>query len=996
MKSKGAIKLFSILLTVICAYQLTFTWKTNSVENEAKEFGNGDKAKERYYLDSIAREKVWLGFTYLECKERELNLGLDLQGGMNVTLEVSLAEMVRSLSGNNPDAAFNKAIETANERLKTSQKDYVTLFGEAYAELAPSGKLSGLFATKENKDRITLSSTNEEVLKFISEEANQAIDRSFQILRARIDKFGVTQPNIQKLGSSGRILVELPGVDNPERVRKLLQGSARLQFWETYDNNEALPFIQTANSTIAKMQGVITEETKNDSTSVASTDSTTTASADTTQKEELSLLKSSAASTDSSKNLTAAADSAKQDTSKQKSEAEFRRENPLLFTLLFPSIDDKQNLVKGPVVGSALIRDTAKINSYLSMPEVASAMPSTIKFLWAAKAFDEKEERLALYAIRVSKDGGAALEGDVITDARRDVSQSGSIEISMSMNTEGARVWKSLTGKSIGKSVAIVLDDRVYSAPTVQSEIPNGRSSINGSFTNEEAIDLANILKSGKLPAPTRIVEEAIVGPSLGQEAISQGLLSMVASFIIIILFMIAYYGKSGMISDLAVFANVFFILGVLASYGAALTLPGIAGIVLTIGMAVDANVLINERVKEELSLGKSLRNAITDGYKNANSSIVDGNLTTLIAGIALMVFGTGPVQGFAVTLIIGIISSMFTAVLLTRIFMEWNLDRNKPISFVTNMSRNFFKNVNFDFVGNRFKYYAFSSIIILGGIISLATKGLTLGVDFKGGWTYVVQFEQPISSGDIAEALKKDIPASVEVKTFGTDNKYKITTSYLIDEQSADASEKVEAKVLGGVKVLDSKAEMLSSAKVGPTIANDIRNASIIAVLVSLFGIGLYILIRFRKWQYALGAIIALAHDVMMMVSFYSIFDGVLPFTMEVDQAFIAAVLTIIGFSINDTVVVFDRVREYLSHHKLATDKKAVINNALNSTLNRTVITSLTVFMVCLVLFLFGGEIIKGFTFALLVGVVFGTISSIGIATPIVIDFDKYIKKED
>lgn len=993
MKSKGAIKLFSILLTVICAYQLTFTWKANSVESDAREFANGDKAKERYYLDSIAREKVWMGFTYLECKERELNLGLDLQGGMNVTLEVSLAEMVRSLSGNNPDAAFNKAIETANERLKNSQKDYVTLFGEAYAELAPSGKLAGIFATKENKDRITLNSSNEEVLAFIADEANQAIDRSFQILRARIDKFGVTQPNIQKLGSSGRILVELPGVDNPERVRKLLQGSARLQFWETYDNGEALPIIQTANSTIAKLQGNLKEE---DTDSVSSTtDSSSVAQKDTTQKEELSLLKSAANTAKDSSTLTAAADSAKQDTSKQKTEAEFRKENPLLFTLLFPSIDDQQNLVKGPVVGSALIRDTAKINAYLNMPEVLSAMPSNVKFLWGAKAFDEKEERLALYAIKVSKEGGASLEGDVITDARRDVSQSGNIEIAMSMNTEGARIWKSLTGKNIGKSVAIVLDDRVYSAPTVQSEIPNGRSTINGNFTNEEAIDLANILKSGKLPAPTRIVEEAVVGPSLGQEAISQGLLSMLASFVIIILFMIAYYGKSGFISDLAVFANVFFILGVLASYGAALTLPGIAGIVLTIGMAVDANVLINERVKEELKLGKSLKSAIADGYKNANSSILDGNITTLLAGIVLMVFGTGPVQGFAVTLIIGIISSLFTAVLLTRIFMDWNLERNKTISFVTNLSKGFFQNVNFDFVGNRFKYYIFSSVIITCGIISLATKGLTLGVDFKGGWTYVIKMEQPTSSGDLAAALKKEIPASVEVKTFGTDNKYKVTTSYLIDEQAADASDKVEAKVMGVIKTTDAKAELLSSAKVGPTIANDIRNASIIAVVIALLGIGLYILIRFRKWQYSLGATIALAHDVMMMISFYSIFDGILPFTMEVDQAFIAAVLTIIGFSINDTVVVFDRVREYLANHKMATDKKAVINNALNNTLNRTVITSLTVFMVCLVLFLFGGEIIKGFTFSLLVGVIFGTISSIGIATPIVIDFDKYIKEE-
>jgi SecD/SecF fusion protein len=975
MKSKGAVKLFTIAMAVVSVFQLSFTWVTSRVENKAKEYANGDMAMERAYLDSVARIPVYnLGFkkyTYLECKERELNLGLDLQGGMNVTLEVSLSELVRALANNNPDAQFNQALQLANDRKMSSQKDFVTLFGEAYNEVAPGGKLSAIFASQTNKDRIKISSTNEEVLTYLREEAAQSIDRSFQILRARIDKFGVTQPNIQKLEGSGRILVELPGVDNPTRVRKLLQGTAKLEFWETFDNIDAYKHLTSANDVLAKLK------------KVKGTESTDSTASDTTAATSAlaGLGNKAAANTNST-------DTASQDTT-QKSIEEFQQENPL-FALLRPYADENNMLVqKGSSCGIALVKDTAAINIFFNTPEVKAAMPSNIKFLWSFKGIGNNEEAVVLHAIKTTKDKTASLEGDRVSDARRDVSQTGQVEVSMNMNAEGARIWKNLTKANIGKCVAIVLDDIVYSSPVVQSEIPNGRSSISGNFTNEEAADLANILKSGKLPAPTRIVEEAVVGPTLGQDSINKGLSSMVIAFVVVLIFMAFYYSSSGVIADVAVFANVFFIFGVLASLGAALTLPGIAGIVLTIGMAVDANVLINERIKEELINARSLKNAISDGYAAANSSIIDANLTTLIAGFMLYSFGTGPVQGFAITLIIGILSSMFTAILLTRVIMEWRLDKEKLIHFTTKTTENLFKNLNFDFVGNRKKYYIFSSILIIAGLISIFTKGFTLGVDFKGGWTYVVEFENPQSSSSIREALTPAFGSAPEVKTFGGDNKYKITTTYEINNNNEGAGDMVEGKLNEGLSSL-GKTTILSSSKVGPTIANDIKTASIWASILALMGIGLYILIRFRKWQYALGATIALAHDVLMMLGFYSIFDGILPFTMEVDQAFIAAILTIIGFSINDTVVVFDRVREFLGTHHHENNKAKVINDSLNITLSRTIITSLTVLIVAVVLFIFGGEVIKGFTFALIIGIVFGTYSSIGIATPIVVDMDK------
>ena len=982
MKSKGAIKLFAIALTVVCLFQLSFTWFTYRAEQKAKEFANGDVLKERAYLDSIAREPlVNLGFkkfSYLECKERELNLGLDLQGGMNVTLEVSLGDLVRSLANNNPDANFNKAIEVTNEKIKTSQKEYVVLFGESYAEIAPEGKLATVFANQTNKDRVKPTSSNTEVLKYIQEEANQAIDRSFQILRARIDKFGVTQPNIQKLEGSGRILVELPGVDNPARVRKLLQGSAKLEFYETYTNPEAFKYLSDVNTAIAKVNAA----------NKLSGNSNDTAAADTSTKS------SALAGLTGAGNKQDTSASAAKDSTQKKIE-DFTKENPL-FALLRPNADDKGQLAeKGSICGMTSIRDTAKVNAMLARAEVRGILPSNIKFLWESKAVGDNGDIVMLHAIKTSMNGGSQLEGDKVIDARRDVSQGGDIEVSMTMNGQGAQIWKNMTKANIGRSIAIVLDDLVYSSPNVQNEIPNGRSSISGNFTSEEAGDLANILKAGKLPAPTRIVEEAVVGPTLGAESISQGLWSMVVATIVILIFMVLYYNNSGYIADLAVLANVFFIIGVLASLGAALTLPGIAGIVLTIGMAVDANVLINERIKEEIAHNaRSLKNAVADGYAHASSSIIDANLTTLLAGFVLYSFGTGPVQGFAITLIIGILSSMFTAVLLSRVITEWQLEKGKIVKYANATTEKLFTNINYDWVGKRFRFYMFSGVLIIIGLISIFTKGFTLGVDFKGGWTYVVEFDKSMNQNDIREKLTAPFGGAPEVKTYGSDTKYKITTTYLINETAANTSEIVEAKLNEGLSALGAKTEILSSAKVGPTIANDIKVASFWASIIALLGIGLYILIRFRKWQYALGAIIALTHDVLMMMGFYSLFDGILPFPMEVDQNFIAAILTIIGFSINDTVVVFDRIREYLNNNKAEPNQGITINRALNNTLNRTIITSLTVFMVALVLFIFGGEVIRGFTFALLVGIVFGTYSSIGIATPIVIDFAK--KKKD
>ncbi|MES2379801.1 MAG: protein translocase subunit SecDF [Bacteroidota bacterium] len=981
MKIKGAVKFFTVALVIVSLFQLSFSLVTYRVEQKAKAFANGDLEKERAYIDSVGREVVYnIGikkYTYLQCKAHELNLGLDLQGGMNVTLELSQDELMRGLANNNPDANFNKAVNMAADASRTSQKDFVTLFGDAYTQVDPNGRLAAIFSNAGNRDKIKLTSSNSEVINYLKEEANLAIERSFKVLRTRIDKFGVTQPNIQKLEGTGRIVIELPGVDNPARVRKLLQGTAKLEFYQTYDNPQAYQFLSLANDELKK--------------SKLPADSTKTATDTAAAKSALADIGGTTTKADSTK-------ANKKDTAanKQMTPEQYQKENPLL-GMVTPVIDDKgQLLPNGSWCGIALIRDTAKINAMLAIPAVKAIIPNDLVFAWEYKAIGENGAAVRLHALKRERNGEAAISGEHVIRANRDISQTtGQVEVNMAMDAIGTTEWKNLTKQNIGHSIAIVLDNLVYSSPNVQNEIPNGSSVISGGFSDEEAMDLSNVLKSGKLPATTRIVEEAVVGPTLGAEAISQGLWSMIIGTIVILVFMVLYYNNSGYVADFAVLLNVFFILGVLASMGAALTLPGIAGIVLTIGMAVDANVLINERVKDELHNARNLKNAIADGYAHASSSIIDSNLTTLLAGFVMYAFGTGPVQGFAITLIIGILSSMFTAVLFTRVVTEWWLDKGKEIKYATEKTMRAFKNFHYDWVGNRRKFYIFSGTIILCGFVSMFTKGFTLGVDFRGGYTYIVQLSKPVETPQAQEALAAVFGTSPEIKTFGTNNKVKITTTYRIDDVTPTVGDEVQAKLIEGLNKVDDKAVVLSSAKVGPTVANDVKTGSFWAVLISLVGIGLYILVRFRKWQYTLGAIVALTHDVLMMLTFYSIFDGILPFAMEVDQNFIAAILTIIGFSINDTVVVFDRIREFLAIHKREEDTKSIINNALNDTLNRTIITSLTVFMVTMVLFIFGGEVIRGFTFALLIGIVFGTFSSLAIATPIVVDFDtKKVKK--
>ncbi|MEP7169875.1 MAG: protein translocase subunit SecDF, partial [Bacteroidota bacterium] len=970
MQSKGAIKLLAILFAVVCLYQLSFTLVTRMAENKALDNTGGDPKKYQAYLDSIQTVGIYnLGvknYTYQECKEREINLGLDLKGGMNVTLEVSVVDLIKSMANNSTDPTFLKAIDQAAQMEKNSQEDFVTLFGRAFNQIDPNAKLAAVFNTIDLQDRINFNSNNSEVLKVIKSEADAAISRTFNILRTRIDKFGVSQPNIQQLGS-GRILVELPGVKEPERVRKLLQGTAKLEFWETYDNAEVFNYLNQVND-LLKTKAPNDSTSKTDSSSAktessATLDSTALAQNDTSSGTNKLLKKIEKADTSAE---------AKSDTSAEGQFAKFSKENPF-FAILSPAISQNANgqseYRKGPVVGYALIKDTSKVNAILAMAKVKALLPRELKLLWDVKPPSKDSKALELVAMKVtSRDGKAPLDGAAISDARQDFGQfGGKPEISMSMNPEGAKTWKRLTGENVGKSVAIVLDDYVYSFPTVQGEIAGGRSSITGNFEINEAKDLANILKAGKLPAPARIISEAVVGPSLGQEAINSGLLSFVIALILVLVFMVLYYSSAGFVADIALFANVFFIMGVLASLGAVLTLPGIAGIVLTIGMSVDANILIFERIREEMALGKGIRLAISDGFKHAFSSIIDSNLTTLILGIILYIFGNGPIQGFATTLIIGILTSLFCAIFISRLIFEWQLERNKEPKFWNSVTKGAFKNIHFNFVEKRKIYYVVSGIIIAAGVAAMVTKGLNFGVDFSGGRTFVVRFEKPVVTVDVIDALKVPFEKAPEVKTFGPSNQVKITTGYLIEDASSNAEQRVKDKLAEGLnKVNAGKFEVMSSQKVGPTIADDIKTSSVWAILISCALMFVYIFIRFRRWQYGLGAVVALFHDALIVLALFTIFNGILPFSLEIDQAFIAAILTVMGYSMTDTVVVFDRIREFVGVHHHATDEKKVINDALNATLSRTINTSLTIFFVLLAIFIFGGEVIRGFTFAL------------------------------
>jgi len=992
MQNRNVIKIFAILFAIVCLYQLSFTWVADKVEEDAIEYANNfpedqKQDKVKFYLDSISGEEVYniliASYTYNQCKQREINLGLDLKGGMNVTLEVMVVDVLKALSNNSKDSIFNKAINNTLLAQENSQDDFVTLFALEYEKIAlfPNKGLSAIFATPDLREKIQFSSSNDEVIDVLVFEVEEAISRSFNILRSRIDRFGVTQPNIQRLETAGRILVELPGIKNPERARKLLQSTAQLEFWETYEYGELFSQLEEVNTYLrdVKSEENNSEEEINEEISAISTTDKVDES-DSLSEENLLLAD---LENDTSSN---------QDTTSLSFE-EFASENPL-YALLYPNVDQQNGqLNQGPVVGFCAIKDTAELNKYLSDQKILSFFPIDVKFAYTVKPYDVDGKFVQLVALKSARGGEAIMQGDVVTDANQQFAQFASTaEVSMSMNAEGAKQWKRLTAENIGKSVAIVLDGFVYSFPTVQAEISGGRSQITGNFTVEEAKDLANILKSGKLPAPARIIEEAIVGPSLGQEAISSGFKSFIIALILVLLYMIFYYSRAGLVSNIALLANIFFIFGVLSSLGAVLTLPGIAGIVLTIGMSVDANVLIYERIREEIRNGKGIRLAITDGYNNAYSSIIDANVTTLLTGIILYTFGTGPIKGFATTLVIGILTSLFAAIFITRLVISARLNKDKKVSFATKLTDGAFKNINIDFIGKRKRFYIISSIIISLGIGSLLTKGLNYGVDFIGGRTYVVRFDDTVDNEKLRSELSnafvdsEGINYAPQVKTFGDDNQVKITTSFMIKNNDINTDLIVEQKLLEGLGKIGLNYEVMGSQKVGPTIADDIKDAAVSSIFFSLLVIFLYILLRFRKWQFSLGAVVAVFHDVLIVLSVFSILYGILPFSLEIDQAFIAAILTIIGYSLNDTVVVFDRVREYMNNNR----KKQVheyINTALNSTLSRTINTSLTTFFVLLIIFIFGGEVIRGFMFALMIGVIIGTYSSLFVASPIMLD---------
>lgn len=987
MQNKGAIRLFAILLGLICVYQLMFTFKASQVEKAAKAYAKGDKHKEEAYLDSMQSEVVYnlLGirkYTFKEVKALELGLGLDLQGGMNVTLEVSVVDLVKSLSNFSKDSTFNAALRIALEKQKTSQEDFVTLFGKSFEQISPNGKLASIFNTLDLKDKVKYNSTNAEVLDVLKKETKVAIDNSFNIIRTRIDRFGVAQPNIQQLQTAGRILVELPGIDDPKRVRKLLQGTANLEFWETYDNSEVYQYLAQANQKIAEIQSVKSQST----TATASTASATTTG------------------TSSNTLLSELDKSDKKDVSADKN-ADMKKQYPL-FSLLSPSVTQQGQLYPGAAVGTAHFKDTATINKYLKIDQVKALLPRNLAFKWTAKAIDKDEKFFRLVAIKVTgRDGRAPLDGGVIVDARQDYSDMGSRpEVTMSMNSEGAKTWARLTKDNVGKSIAIVLDGYVRSYPNVLGEITGGRSSITGLESVEEAKDLANILKSGKMPAPAIIIAEDVVGPSLGQEAITSGLWSFAIAFLLVLGYMLFFYSyKAGGAANIALIINVFFLIGVLASIGAVLTLPGIAGIVLTMGMAVDANVLIYERIEEEVLAGKSVRMAVFDGFNAAYSAIIDGQVTTLLTGIVLYIFGSGPIRGFATTLIIGILTSLFTSIFITRLIFERQLAKNKEITFTTGYSKNWLRFVKIPFIEKRKIFYTLSGILITASIISFITRGFDKGIDFKGGRTFVVRFDKDVRVDDIKGALSPIFNSTPDVKTYGNNNQVRITTGYKIEENTADIDNEVESLLYQGLKkggfIGDvsadtfGKVNLQSTQKVGPTISDKLTRDAIWAVLFSLILIFLYILVRFDSWQYGLGGVISLAHDAIICMGAFSLLYGFLPFSLEIDQSFIAAVLTVIGYSINDTVIIYDRIREY-RHLYPKRGLAETMDHAMNSTLRRTFSTSLTVLIVLVAIFMFGGTSIKGFTFALLVGIGVGTYSSVFNAAPIVYDTITQSKK--
>ena len=991
MQNKGFVKVFAVLLTLVCMFYLSFSFVTRHYNSKAAEYAGGDPVKESSYLDSLSTQKVWLGYTLKECREMEISLGLDLKGGMNVVLELNVADVIRSLSNNNQDENFNKALDLAYENQATSQKDFIDLFAEEYKKLDNGARLSAIFSTFELKDKITPQSSDAQVIAVLKEELKSAIDNSFNVLRTRIDRFGVVSPNIQRLETAGRILVELPGVKEPERVRKLLQGSANLEFWETYNLPEIYQQLVAADNMLATIL-------KSDDTAAEGSDTTAIEAT-----EEVVADNAAAETTNDADSLLAKIGEDKPEAQAAKSMEEFAKQHPLFAVLQINQYNGQ--LAPGPVVGIADKKDIAKINEYLNMKQVKDILPRNLSLKWGVKAIDEKEQYFYLYAIKMTnRDGTPALGGDVVTDANADfVQQAGRSEqqVSMTMNAEGAKAWARLTKENIGKAVAIVLDDMVYSAPNVQVEITGGRSQITGHFTPEEAKDLANVLKSGKMAASVHIVQEDVVGPSLGQEAINSGVISFVLALILLMFYMCAFYGVlPGLIADGALVLNIFFTMGILASFQAVLTLPGIAGMVLTLGMAVDANVLIYERTKEELRAGKSLNKAIADGYSNAFSAIFDSNLTSIITGVVLFYFGTGPIRGFATTMIIGLFASFLTAVFLTRVVYEALLakDKLKNVTFTTSITKDLLTNPKINFLAARKVGYLIPAGIIVLGAISMSTIGLNNGIDFTGGRNYVIRFAQDVKTDEVRNLLDAQLDGSVSVIQIGTPDQVRVSTNYKIEDNDPAIDQEIENKLFEGVKSLLPEGTTLaqftdqyiqSSQKVGPSMADDIKNAAFLAVVFAMFCMAAYILLRFRDISFSVGAFASVAVTTLCIISFYTLLWKVLPFSMEVDQTFIAAILTIIGYSINDTVVVFDRIRETIGLYPKR-DRYQVINDALNSTLSRTFNTSLTTLVVVLCIFILGGATIRSFTFAILLGIIIGTYSTLFVATPIAYELQK------
>ncbi len=981
MQNKGFVKVFTVLLTLVCLFYLSFSFVTRYYNNQAVKYANGDPALESQYLDSLSTQKVWLGYTLKQCHEMEITLGLDLKGGMNVILELNVPDVIRSLSNNNQDENFNKALDNAYARQATSNRDFIDIFAEEYKKLDEGARLSAIFSTFELKEKITPQSTDAQVIAVLKSESKSAIDNSFNVLRTRIDRFGVVSPNIQRLETAGRILVELPGVKEPERVRKLLQGSANLEFWETYRLPEIYQQLVAVDNMLAAEANIVKEQT------IA-----TIPLGDQPAEEE--------AEKDDADDLLSQIQDKDEDALNAE---EFAKQHPLFALLQLNQYNGQ--LTNGSAVGIAHSKDIEKINEYLNMRQVKDILPRNLSLKWGVKAIDERDQYYELYALKVTnRDGSPALGGDVVTDAVADFQQTGGRTeqvVSMTMNAEGAKAWARLTKENIGKQVAIVLDELVYSAPNVQVEITGGRSQITGHFTPEEAKDLANVLKSGKMAASIRIVQEDVVGPSLGQEAINAGAMSFLIALVLLMIYMCAFYGLlPGLIVDGALLLNIFFTFGILASFQAVLTLPGIAGMVLTLGMAVDANVLVYERTKEELRAGKSLGKSISDGYKNAFSAIFDSNLTSIITGIVLFYFGTGPIRGFATTLIIGLIASFLTAVFLTRIVYEALLkkDKIKNLTFTTSISKDFLTNPKVNFLGMRKVGYIIPVVIIIIGAISMATVGLNNGIDFTGGRNYVVRFDQNVSTEDVRDMLDNQFEGAVSVITIGTPDQVRISTNFRIADNDPSVDQDIETRLYTGVKsLLPSNVTqeqfvsdyIQSSQKVGPSMADDIKNSAILAVIIAMICMAAYILIRFRDVAFSIGTLVSVTVTTLCIIAFYSMFWKILPFSMEIDQTFIAAILTVIGYSINDTVVVFDRIRETIGLYPKR-DRYQVINDSLNSTLSRTFNTTFSTLLVVLVIFILGGSTIRSFTFAILLGVIVGTYSTLFIATPIAYEIQK------